>query len=118
MGFGRFQITLGLGDGGTEHGALDAAACIGCGACVAACPNAAAQLFTAAKVAHLHRLPHGQIETPRRVRQMVGQMEAERFGSCSNYAECEAVCPAEISIDTIAQMNRAFLRARLRDVAP
>lgn len=95
--------------------ALDAAACIGCGACVAACPNAAAQLFTAAKVTHLARLPQGQLERSKRVRQMVAKMEDENFGSCTNYAECEAVCPAEISIETIALMNRDFLRFRLAE---
>jgi succinate dehydrogenase / fumarate reductase iron-sulfur subunit len=93
--------------------ALDAAACIGCGACVAACPNAAAQLFTAAKVTHLARLPQGRPERRRRAKKMVAQMEAEKFGSCTNYTECEAVCPATISIDTIAHMNRDFLRSRL-----
>jgi succinate dehydrogenase / fumarate reductase, iron-sulfur subunit len=92
---------------------LDAAACIGCGACVAACPNAAAQLFTGAKIAHLARLPHGQPERRRRSEAMVTQMEAESFGSCTNYTECEAVCPAEISIDAIAHMNRDFLHAQL-----
>lgn len=91
---------------------LDAAACIGCGACVAACPNAAAQLFTAAKVSHLARLPQGRLEARRRVGHMVRHMERETFGSCTNYAECEAVCPAEIRIDVIAQMNADFLRGQ------
>lgn len=92
--------------------ALDPAACIGCGACVAACPNAAAQLFTAAKVSHLAQLPQGQPERWRRVVKMVAKMEEEQFGSCTNYGECEAVCPAEISIDHIAYMNRDYLKAK------
>jgi succinate dehydrogenase / fumarate reductase iron-sulfur subunit len=90
--------------------AMDAAECIGCGACVAQCPNGAAQLFTAAKVSHLGNLPQGQPESSRRARRMVGVME-EHFGSCSNFAECEAVCPKGISIDFIAEMNRHYLRA-------
>jgi succinate dehydrogenase iron-sulfur subunit len=90
--------------------AMDAAACIGCGACVAQCPNGAGQLFTAAKVSHLALLPQGAPERESRVRRMVAEMEAS-FGACSNYAECEAVCPKEISIDFIARMNREFLRA-------
>jgi succinate dehydrogenase / fumarate reductase iron-sulfur subunit len=96
----------------TAERALDAAACIGCGACVAACPNAAAQLFTGAKVSHLARLPQGEIEAKRRVAGMIDQMEDEGFGSCTNYAECEAVCPAEIGIDVIAQMNSQFLKSK------
>jgi succinate dehydrogenase / fumarate reductase iron-sulfur subunit len=96
--------------------AFDAATCIGCGACVAQCPNGAAQLFTAAKVAHLGLLPQGQPERDQRVVAMVEQMEAEGFGSCSNYRECEAVCPKGISIDWIARMNRDYLRAKLRGV--
>jgi succinate dehydrogenase / fumarate reductase iron-sulfur subunit len=93
--------------------AFDAAACIGCGACVAQCPNGAAQLFTAAKVAHLGLLPQGQPERHQRVVNMVEQMEAEGFGSCTNYRECEAVCPKGVSIDWIARMNRDYLKARL-----
>ena len=96
--------------------AFDAATCIGCGACVAQCPNGAAQLFTAAKVAHLGLLPQGQPERDQRVVAMVEQMEAEGFGSCSNYRECQAVCPKGISIDWIARMNRDYLRAKLRGV--
>lgn len=92
--------------------AFDAAACIGCGACVAQCPNGAAQLFTAAKVAHLGLLPQGQPERFQRVVEMVEQMEEEGFGSCTNYRECEAVCPKGISIDWIARMNRDYLRAK------
>ncbi len=94
--------------------AFDAAACIGCGACVAQCPNGAAQLFTAAKVAHLALLPQGQPERHQRATGMVTRMEAEGFGSCSNYRECEAVCPKGISVDWIARMNRDFLKARLK----
>ena len=93
--------------------ALDAATCIGCGACVAACPNGAAMLYTAAKVSHLGLLPQGQPERYARVVSMVDQMEAEGFGSCRNYAECEAACPKEISIGFISRMNRDYLRATL-----
>ena len=96
--------------------AFDAAACIGCGACVAQCPNGAAQLFTAAKVSHLGLLPQGQPERVRRAVAMVEAMEEQGFGSCTNYAECEAVCPKEISIDFIARMNRDYLRAKLKGV--
>ena len=93
--------------------AFDAAACIGCGACVAQCPNGAAHLFTSAKIAHLGLLPQGQPERDERAISMVDQMEQEGFGSCSNYRECEAVCPKEISIDWIARMNRDYLRAKI-----
>ena len=99
---------------GDSDEAFDAAACIGCGACVAQCPNGAAQLFTSAKVGHLNILPQGQPERYQRAAGMVAQMEAERFGSCSNYRECEAVCPKGISVDWIARMNRDFLRSRLK----
>jgi succinate dehydrogenase / fumarate reductase, iron-sulfur subunit len=92
--------------------AFDAAQCIGCGACVAQCPNGAAQLFTSAKVAHLNLLPQGQPEKYDRALAMVEAMEQEGFGYCSNFAECEAVCPKEISIDFIARMNRDYLKAR------
>ena len=91
--------------------AFDAATCIGCGACVAACPNASASLFTAAKVSHLGMLPQGQTERFDRVRKMVAQMDAEGFGSCTNHGECEKACPKGISIDFIAQMNRDFVKA-------
>ena len=91
--------------------AMDAASCIGCGACVAACPNASASLFTAAKISHLGHLPQGQPERYRRVVSMVAQMELEDFGGCTLYGECQEACPKEISIDTITRMNRDFLRA-------
>jgi succinate dehydrogenase / fumarate reductase iron-sulfur subunit len=94
--------------------AMDAAACIGCAACVAACPNSAAQLFTAAKVAHLGLLPQGQPERYTRVAAMVDQME-ELFGSCTNTGECEAACPKEISIDFIALMNRDYVKAKFKN---
>lgn len=93
--------------------ALDAASCIGCGACVAACPNASAMLYTAAKVAHLGLLPQGQPERYSRARNMVDQMEQEGFGSCRNYGECEAQCPKNISIKFIGQLNRDYIRATL-----
>jgi succinate dehydrogenase / fumarate reductase iron-sulfur subunit len=93
--------------------AMDAAACIGCGACVAACPNASAMLFTAAKVAHLGRLPQGRPEWARRVLGMVAQMDAEGFGACTNHYECMDACPKEISVSFIAEMNRSYLRAAL-----
>ena len=93
--------------------AMDAAACIGCGACVAACPNASASLFTAAKVSHLGLLPQGQPERYRRVVRMVDQMDLEGFGGCTLYGECQEACPKLISIDTIARMNRDYFRAAL-----
>jgi succinate dehydrogenase / fumarate reductase iron-sulfur subunit len=91
--------------------AMDAAACIGCGACVASCPNASAMLFVAAKVSHLGLLPQGQPERLRRARAMVAQMDAEGFGACTSHGECEAVCPKEISLDFIARMNRDYIWA-------
>ncbi len=90
---------------------MDAAECIGCGACVAQCPNGAGQLFTAAKVSHLNGLPQGEPERYKRVAAMVETME-EYFGSCSNFRECEAVCPKGISVDFIAQMNRDYLKSK------
>jgi succinate dehydrogenase / fumarate reductase iron-sulfur subunit len=93
--------------------AMDAAACIGCGACVAACPNASAMLFTAAKVSQLALLPQGQPERLRRVRRMVAQMDEEGFGGCTNHGECEAACPKGISLENIARMNRDFVVASL-----
>jgi succinate dehydrogenase / fumarate reductase, iron-sulfur subunit len=93
--------------------AMDAAQCIGCGACVAACPNGSASLFTAAKVAHLGLLPQGQPERPVRAQRMVRQMDLEGFGHCTLYGECQEACPKEISIDTITRMNGDFLRASL-----
>lgn len=98
--------------------AMDAAACIGCGACVAACPNASASLFTAAKITHLGHLPQGQPERYRRALSMVEQMDLESFGNCTLYGECQEACPKEISIDTITRMNRDFIRARLLGTPP
>ena len=95
--------------------AMDAAACIGCGACVASCPNGSAMLFVAAKIGHLAHLPQGQPERYRRASSMVAQMDAEGFGPCSNHYECEAVCPKEIPATFIAGMNRDFLRAKVRE---
>ncbi len=94
--------------------AMDAAACIGCGACVAACPNSAAQLFTAAKMAHLSSLPQGQPERWQRVEAMVDTMESY-FGSCTNHGECEEACPKSISIDFIAMMNADYIKAKWKN---
>src|ERR1700680_2243204 len=94
--------------------AMDAAACIGCGACVAACPNASAMLFTAAKVTHLGALPQGQPERHTRVGAMVAAMDELGFGTCTNIGECAAVCPKEIGLDTIATLNRDLISASLR----
>ena len=94
--------------------AMDAAACIGCAACVAACPNASAMLFTAAKATHLNVLPQGQPERDERTLNMVAAMAREEFGSCTNHAECEAVCPKEIPLEFIARLNRDLLRAVFR----
>ncbi len=94
--------------------AMDAAECIGCGACVAACPNGAAMLFTSAKVSHLGLLPQGQPERDRRAISLVQAMEKEGFGACSNYRECQAACPKRISINFIARLNRDFMKASLR----
>jgi len=95
--------------------AMDAAACIGCGACVAACKNASASLFVAAKIAHLGHLPQGRQERERRALAMVETMDREGFGSCTNTYECEAVCPKEISVNFIAEMNREYARASLKN---
>jgi succinate dehydrogenase / fumarate reductase, iron-sulfur subunit len=90
---------------------MDAAACIGCGACVAACPNASASLFVAAKISHLGLLPQGQAERDPRALNMVAQMDAELFGACTNHGECEVTCPKGISLETIARMNRDYIAA-------
>jgi succinate dehydrogenase / fumarate reductase iron-sulfur subunit len=95
--------------------AMEAAACIGCGACAAACPNGSAMLFTAAKVSHLSTLPQGRPERVRRALEMVRVMDAQGFGNCTNTYECEAVCPAEISASFIAKLNREYARAQFRD---
>ena len=99
--------------GNRQELAMDAAACIGCGACVAACKNASAMLFVAAKVSQLAILPQGHPERTSRVIGMVNQMDDEGFGSCTNTSECEAACPAEISVSNIARLNREFLKASL-----
>ncbi len=93
---------------------MDAAACIGCGACVAACPNGSASLFTGAKMSHLGLLPQGQPERFRRALKMVAQMDLESFGGCTLFGECQAACPKEISIDVISRMNRDYARAAVR----
>lgn len=95
----------------TASKAFDAASCIGCGACVAACPNSSAMLFTSAKVAHLNMLPQGKVEAQQRVLNMVKQMDLEGFGRCSNITACEAECPKGISIENIARMNREYFGA-------
>jgi Succinate dehydrogenase/fumarate reductase, Fe-S protein subunit len=97
----------------TQELSMDAAACIGCGACVAQCPNGAAQLFTSAKISHLGLLPQGGPERYERVERMVGTME-KYFGSCTNFRECEAVCPKGISVDFIARMNRDFIVSKFK----
>lgn len=98
---------------GAANQSMDAAACIGCGACVAACKNASAMLFVGAKVSQFLHLPQGQPERRRRVLNMVDQMDAEGFGNCTNQEECEAVCPKEISVKVISELNREYLRASL-----
>ena len=97
-----------------QEEAMDAAICIGCGACVAACPNGAAMLFTGAKVTHLNLLPQGQPERESRALNMVLQMDEEGFGGCTNYGECSRVCPQEISIDVIGMLNREYRKATLK----
>ncbi len=96
--------------------AMDAAACIGCGACAASCPNGSAMLFVAAKVSHLAHLPQGDPERALRVMSMVRQMDEEGFGNCTNHAECEAVCPKEINVSHIAKLNREFIAAAIKGV--
>ena len=117
---------IGVNTGGTPDGndiligksavddAMDAAACIGCGACVSACPNASSSLFTGAKITHLSLLPQGQPERDRRVVQMVEQMDLEGFGNCSLFGECQEACPKEISLDAIMQMNHDYMKAVAR----
>jgi succinate dehydrogenase / fumarate reductase iron-sulfur subunit len=119
---GFVTVNTGAGPDGNEipipkpaaDTAMDAAACIGCGACVAACPNGAAQLFTSAKLAHLNLVPQGQAERWRRTEDMVDTME-EFFGSCTNYGECQEACPKEIPIDFIALMNRDYVRSKVKN---
>jgi succinate dehydrogenase / fumarate reductase iron-sulfur subunit len=95
--------------------AMDAAECIGCGACVAGCPNGSAMLFASAKLSHLSMLPQGQVENAKRVRDMVEAMDREGFGCCGNHYECQAVCPKGIHVKNIARMNRQFMKTLFKD---
>ena len=95
---------------------MDAAACIGCGACVASCKNASAMLFTSAKAAHLNLLPQGQAEKDARVLNMVSTMDESGFGNCRNYGECSAACPKDISLDYIAKLNRDHAKAKIKKI--
>ena len=95
---------------------IDTSLCVGCGACVAACPNSSAQLFASAKIAHLASLPQGQAEAERRVKAMSEQLDMEKFGSCSNYGECAAQCPKGIKLASIAVMHREYFKALLKDI--
>jgi succinate dehydrogenase / fumarate reductase iron-sulfur subunit len=99
----------------TADHAMDAAACIGCGACVAVCPNASSMLFTSAKVTHMNSLPQGKAEKDRRTLAMISTMDGEGFGGCTNTGECEAVCPKSISLDMIAQLNRDYTVAQAKN---
>ena len=101
---------------GESDGAMDAAACIGCGACVASCKNASAMLFTAAKAGHLNLLPQGQAEKDKRTLDMVSAMDDAGFGNCRNYGECSAACPKDISLDFIAKLNRDHAKAKLKKI--
>jgi len=92
---------------------MDAAACIGCGSCVASCPNASAMLFASAKISQLALLPQGKVEAAARAADMVKMMDEQGFGSCTNHAECEASCPKEIDLSNIARMNREFFKAKI-----
>ena len=97
---------------------MDAAACIGCGACVAACKNASAMLFVGAKISHFMHLPQGQVEREQRARNLVKVMDAEGFGNCTNQYECEAACPKDIPVRVIAEMNREFVKAKVVEEPP
>ena len=119
---GYISVSTGQAPGGNDilvgkesaEESMDAAACIGCGACVAACPNASAALFTGAKITHLGTLPQGEPERERRALSMVAQMNAEAFGNCTSIGECTGACPKEIPLDVIANMNRDYICASFK----